>query len=219
MIRNAAISVWVNLAARAGGIGPEAARCRRRAMDAWRSGERCRRAFGGGGAFGALASLRSRMASAAAWASSSDSAPAAYAFQSSADRWSSWDVRAAAMARVNWSVNIESAFRAVTRRRAVDSGKAGARRKKALASIQNFGKDRVVRQDHSRLCRTPARLPRRVLCFWISKWFSAAGDVPAELPISCDLRRFVQSENGRYYCALGRSKAHHRIRTPQSARS
>jgi hypothetical protein len=29
-------------------------------------------------------------------------------------------VRAAAMARVNWSVNIESAFRAVTRRRAVD---------------------------------------------------------------------------------------------------
>jgi hypothetical protein len=46
------------------------------------------------------------------------------------------------MARVNWSVNIESAFRAVTRRRAVDSGKAGARRKKALASIQNFGKDR-----------------------------------------------------------------------------
>jgi hypothetical protein len=46
------------------------------------------------------------------------------------------------MARVNWSVNIESAFRAVTRRRAVDSGKAGARRKKALASIQIFGKDR-----------------------------------------------------------------------------
>jgi hypothetical protein len=38
-------------------------------------------------------------------------------------------------------VNIESAFRAVTRRRAVDSGKAGARRKKALASIQIFGKD------------------------------------------------------------------------------
>jgi hypothetical protein len=46
------------------------------------------------------------------------------------------------MARVNWSVNIESAFRAVTRRRAVDSGKAGARRKKALASIQIFRKDR-----------------------------------------------------------------------------
>jgi hypothetical protein len=40
--------------------------------------------------------------------------------------------------------------------------------------------------------------------FW---WFSAAGDVPAELPISCDLRRFVQSENGWYYCALGRSKS------------
>jgi hypothetical protein len=33
------------------------------------------------------------------------------------------------------------AFRAVTRRRAVDSGKAEARRKKALASSQNFGKD------------------------------------------------------------------------------
>jgi hypothetical protein len=141
-IRNAAISAWVNLAARAGGIGPEAARCRRRAMDAWRSGERCRRAFGGGGAFGALASLRSRMASAAAWASSSDNAPAAYAFHSSADRWSSCGVRAAAMARVNWSVNIESAFRGATRRRAVDSGKAGAWRKKALASIQIFGKDR-----------------------------------------------------------------------------
>jgi hypothetical protein len=45
------------------------------------------------------------------------------------------------MARVNWSVNIESAFRGVTRRRAVDSGKARARRKKALASIQIFGKD------------------------------------------------------------------------------
>ena len=59
-IRRAAISAWVNLAARAGGIGPEAARCRRRAMLAWRSGERCRRAFGGGGAFGALASFRSR---------------------------------------------------------------------------------------------------------------------------------------------------------------
>jgi hypothetical protein len=91
---------------------------------------------------GALASLRSRMASAAAWASSSDNAPAAYAFHSSADRWSSWGVRATAMARVNWSVNIESAFRAATRRRAVDSGKAKARRKKALASIQIFGKDR-----------------------------------------------------------------------------
>jgi hypothetical protein len=114
-------------------------------MDAWRSGERCRRAFGGGGAFGALASLRSRMASAAAWASSSDSAPAAYAFHSSADKWSSWGVRATAMARVNWSVNVESAFRAVTRRRAVDSGKARARRKNALASIQIFGKDRDCR--------------------------------------------------------------------------
>jgi hypothetical protein len=45
------------------------------------------------------------------------------------------------MARVNWSVNIESAFRAVTRRRAVDSGKARTRRKKALASIQIFGED------------------------------------------------------------------------------
>jgi hypothetical protein len=50
-------------------------------------------------------------------------------------------VRAAAMARVNWSVNIESAFRAVPDEGAVDSGKAGARRKKALASIQIFGKD------------------------------------------------------------------------------
>jgi hypothetical protein len=29
--------------------------------------------------------------------------------------------------------------------------------------------------------------------------------MPAELAISCDLRRFVQSENGRYYCAFGRS--------------
>jgi hypothetical protein len=36
--------------------------------------------------------------------------------------------------------------------------------------------------------------------------------MPAKLPISCDLRRFVQLENGRYHCALGRSKAHHRIR-------
>jgi hypothetical protein len=35
MIRRAAISPWVNLAARAGGIGPEAARCRRRAIDVW----------------------------------------------------------------------------------------------------------------------------------------------------------------------------------------
>jgi hypothetical protein len=58
-------------------------------------------------------------------------------------------VRAAAMARVNWSVNIESAFRAVTRRRAVDSGKAGARRKKALASIQIFGEIAVVRRAFS----------------------------------------------------------------------
>ena len=31
--------------------------------------------------------------------------------------------------------------------------------------------------------------------------------MPAELPISCDLRRFVQSENGRYYRAFCRSKA------------
>jgi hypothetical protein len=34
--------------------------------------------------------------------------------------------------------------------------------------------------------------------------------------MSCDLRRFVQPENGRYHCALGRSKAHHRIRAPTS---
>jgi hypothetical protein len=27
--------------------------------------------------------------------------------------------------------------------------------------------------------------------------------MPAELPISCDLRRFVQPENGRYHCAFG----------------
>jgi hypothetical protein len=45
----------------------------------------------------------------------------------------------------------------------------------------------------------------------------AAGPMPAELPISCDLRRFVQSENGRYHCALGRSKAHDRIREPRRA--
>jgi integrase len=30
--------------------------------------------------------------------------------------------------------------------------------------------------------------------------------MPAELPISCDLRRFVQSENCRYYCAFWRRK-------------
>jgi hypothetical protein len=46
-------------------------------------------------------------------------------------------------------VNIESAFRAVTRRRAVDSGKARARRKKALASIQIFGEDQIVRSNLS----------------------------------------------------------------------
>jgi hypothetical protein len=64
--------------------------------------------------------------------------PDPWARQISLDRWSSWSVRAAAMARVNWSVNIESAFRGVTRRRAIDSGKARTRRKKALASIQFF---------------------------------------------------------------------------------
>jgi hypothetical protein len=42
MIRRAASSAWVNRAARAGGIGPEAARCRRRSMLACLSGERCR---------------------------------------------------------------------------------------------------------------------------------------------------------------------------------
>src|SRR5271170_3623886 len=109
-------------------------------MDAWRSGERCRRAFGGGGAFGALASLRSRMASAAAWASSSDNAPAAYAFHSSADRWSSWGVRAAAMARVRCSTNIESAFRAVTRRGRSTQAKRERGAKRRLHRFRFSGK-------------------------------------------------------------------------------
>jgi hypothetical protein len=99
----------------------------------------------GRGCVGALASLRSRMASAAAWASSSDSTPAAYAFQSSADKWSSWVVRAAAMARVRCSTNIESAFRAATRRRTVDSGKAEARRKKRLHRFRFSGKITTAR--------------------------------------------------------------------------
>jgi hypothetical protein len=46
------------------------------------------------------------------------------------------------------------------------SGKPEALLKIELASSQNFGKDRDCQiNELSRLCRTPARLPRRVLCF------------------------------------------------------
>src|SRR5580704_11162140 len=99
-------------------------------------------------------------------------------------------VRAAAMARVNWSVNIESAFRAVTRRRAVDSGKAGARRKKALASIQIFGKDQDC--EITELPGFAGHRPAHKAGFvFLDCVISTAGPMPAELPISCDLRRFV----------------------------
>jgi hypothetical protein len=39
--------------------------------------------------------------------------------------------------------------------------------------------------------------------------------VPANLPVGRDLTIRCKIENGRYYCALGRSKAHDRIRAPR----
>jgi hypothetical protein len=38
--------------------------------------------------------------------------------------------------------------------------------------------------------------------------------MPANLPVGRDLTIRRQIENGRYYCAFCRSKAHHRIRAP-----
>jgi hypothetical protein len=46
MIRSTASSLTVNLQASAGGIGPEAARCRRRAIATGRLGARCSRRGG-----------------------------------------------------------------------------------------------------------------------------------------------------------------------------
>jgi hypothetical protein len=39
--------------------------------------------------------------------------------------------------------------------------------------------------------------------------------MPANLPVGRDLTIRRKIENGRYYCAFGRSKAHHRIRAPR----
>jgi hypothetical protein len=47
--------------------------------------------------------------------------------------------------------------------------------------------------------------------------FSTAGAVPANLPVGRDLTIRRKIENGRYYCAFCRSKAHHRIRAPRRA--
>src|ERR1700683_3849519 len=124
-------------------------------------------------------------------------------------------VRAAAMARVNWSVNIESAFRGVTRRRAVDSGKAGARRKKALASIQIFGKDRDC-QIRTFPALPDTGPPSTAGFVFLDGLFSTAGGVPANLPVGRDLTIRRKIENGRYYCAFGRSK---RIRAPRRAQT
>jgi hypothetical protein len=38
--------------------------------------------------------------------------------------------------------------------------------------------------------------------------------MPANLPVGRDLTIRCKIENGWYYCAFGRSKAHHRIRAP-----
>jgi hypothetical protein len=124
------------------------------------------------------------------------------------------------MARVNWSVNIESAFRGATRRRAVDSGKAGAWRKKALASIQIFGKDRIVTSRS--FPGFAGHRPAFHGGFCVSRWAVLHGRrVPANLPVGRDLTIRRKIENGRYYCALGRSKAHHRIQgtTSRSTRA
>jgi hypothetical protein len=47
--------------------------------------------------------------------------------------------------------------------------------------------------------------------------FSTAGAVPANLPVGRDLTIRRKIENGRYYCAFCRLKAHHRIRAPRRA--
>jgi hypothetical protein len=49
--------------------------------------------------------------------------------------------------------------------------------------------------------------------------FSTAGAMPANLPVGRDLTIRRKIENGRYYCAFGRSKAHHPIRAPRRAQT
>jgi hypothetical protein len=129
------------------------------------------------------------------------------------------------MARVNWSVNIESAFRAVTRRRAVDSGKAGARRKKALASIQIFGEIAVVR--HAFSPALPDTGPPSTAGFvFLDGLFLRGRHMPANLPVGRDLTIRRKIENGRYYCAFAVRKpmieAGHHVelnpRGPEAAR-
>jgi hypothetical protein len=101
------------------------------------------------------------------------------------------------MARVNWSVNIESAFRGATRRRAVDSGKAGAWRKKALASIQIFGKDRIVTSRS--FPGFAGHRPAFHGGFCVSRWAVLHGRrVPANLPVGRDLAIRRKIENGRF---------------------
>jgi hypothetical protein len=51
--------------------------------------------------------------------------------------------------------------------------------------------------------------------FCVSRWAVLHGRrVPANLPVGRDLTIRCKIENRRYYCAFGRSKAHHRIRAP-----
>jgi hypothetical protein len=60
---------------------------------------------------------------------------------------------------------------------------------------------RAILHELSRLCRTPARLPRRVLCFWVLVVLHGRR-VPANLPVGRDLTIRRKIENGRYYCAF-----------------
>jgi hypothetical protein len=51
--------------------------------------------------------------------------------------------------------------------------------------------------------------------FCVSRWAVLHGRrMPANLPVGRDLTIRRKIENGRYYCAFGRSKAHDRIRAP-----
>jgi hypothetical protein len=85
--------------------------------------------------------------------------------------------------------------------------------KRRLHRFKISGRLRLSDQQSSRLCRTPGP-PSTAGFVFLDGLFLRGRRVPANLPVGRDLTIRRKIENGRYYCAFGRSKAHNSRRAP-----
>src|SRR4051812_46614689 len=188
MMRRTASSLTVNLQASAGGIGPEAARWRRRAIATGRWGERCSRRGGksegrpGGMPTGLISPrrtpLRAWRCSARAWASSSATAPAARPCQIERDR----DLTGQACAhRQSRRPSDYKKTCVPLRARGPSQGCYAGRQSSSVTRNDDFwldervgfGEDQVAKHDLPRPCRTLRPAPQ-------------AGCFVSRLDVSCE---------------------------------